>query len=120
MSTGVDNSRRRPNLWSYISSYSSPRRRSVSLPARSNGDPFEKADRHSSSQGGTASILDGYRAAWMAQTPRTRALRTGLILAAVVFVFFLLAPGERHKVEEFVKGGSRVYFLKHFLIKFFL
>jgi hypothetical protein len=49
----------------------------------------------------------------MAQTPRTRAVRTGAIIAFIIFLFFLLAPGERHKVEnaatDFVQSKYRLY-----------
>ena len=102
MSTSID-SRRRPNLWSYISFGSAPRRRSVSLPTKSNDDPFEKSGRHSRVHSyGSSGAIDHLRNAWMAQNTRSRYLRGVGLAAFLVFVFFLLAPGERAKVGNFV------------------
>jgi guanosine-diphosphatase len=106
MSTSVD-SRRRPSLWSYISFGSNPRRRqSVSLPTNHNGDhdPFEKANRHSRSN--HKSTLSAVNAAWMNQTPRAKFFRLGGILIFLAFLFFLLSPGERAKVGQFVESKS--------------
>ena len=107
MSTSVD-ARRRPSLWSYIS-FGTPRRRSVSLPTRNNHhDPFEKADRHrrNGSAHGPVATVENIRDVWMTQSQRSRYLKAGGILAFFVFLFFLLAPGERTNVRELVKGMS--------------
>jgi guanosine-diphosphatase len=102
MSTSVD-SRRRPNLWSYISFGSAPRRRSISLPTKNLNDPYEKADRHFNNyQENPPSIIDDLRAAWMNQSSRNRFLKVGGVVAFFVIVFFLLAPNERARVEGWV------------------
>ena len=104
MSTAVD-AHRRPSLWSYINFNSSPRRRSVSLPTRNTQhDPYEKADRHSGngSANGSVGILENIKDAWMTQSQRSRYLKTGGIVAFLVFFFFLLAPGERDGVRGWV------------------
>ena len=106
MSTSVDN-RRRPNLWSYISFGSTPRRRSISLPTRkgSVSDPYEKADRHSASQS-THSVhaVHSFKDGWMSQSPRSRALKTVGIIVFFVFLFLLLARKEGGRVKDFVDG----------------
>ena len=102
MSTAVDG-RRRPNLWSYISFNSLPRRRSISLPTKSPRDPYEKADRHLDFPEGRGSLAD----AWMNQSSRSRYLRLGGLVAFVVFIIFLLSPGERTRVKQFV--GSKAF-----------
>lgn len=105
MSTAID-ARRRPSIWSYVS-FSQPRRRSVSLPTRNTiDDPFEKAGRHSSNgsaNGSTTGIVDSVKDAWMTQSQRSRYLKTGGILALVVFLLFVLAPG-KGGVRDFVHG----------------
>ena len=92
MSTGVD-TRRRPNLWSYISFSSSPRRRSFSLPTRQ-ADPYEKPGRHlpNGSTHHPGSGIDSMKEAWMAQSPRARYLKTGGIFALILFLFYFFGP----------------------------
>jgi guanosine-diphosphatase len=104
MSTALD-ARRRPSLWSYLSFNSSPRRRSVSLPTRNPfHDPHEKAGRHMGNGSvnahnfGAANLKD----AWMTQSQRSRYLKTGGVAVFLIFLFFLLAPGERTTVRNFV------------------
>ena len=105
MSTSSD-ARRRPGIWSYISFSSSPRRRSITLPKHADSrDPFEKEDRHSngwtSPSAGSFSEPDTY----MTSGQRARYLKYGGILVFVLFILFLMSPGEREGVKDFVKGG---------------
>jgi guanosine-diphosphatase len=101
MSTSID-SRRRAGIWSYIPFGSpSPRRRSVSLPYRANGDacdpfdPFEKPNRHSSSGAGSQSssptLIESLQNAWMTQSQRSRYIKTGGVVAFVLFILFYLS-----------------------------
>ncbi|KAF2138772.1 uncharacterized protein K452DRAFT_255628 [Aplosporella prunicola CBS 121167] len=101
MSSSVD-VQRRPDIWSYFSFSSTPRRRtSLSLPLKSNStfDPFEKSDRHSdrpSTSSTTAtSLMNDYKVGGgnMNQGQRTRYLKAGGIIAFIIIVFFFLAPG---------------------------
>lgn len=105
MSSSVD-VHRRPDIWSYFSFSSAPRRRtSLSLPLKSNStfDPFEKADRHSTrpSRSSTAasSFMNEYKvgggsgSSTMNQGQRTRYLKAGGIIAFILIIFFYLAPG---------------------------
>ena len=112
MSTSVD-SRRRPNLWSYISFGSTPRRRSISLPTKNNDDPFEKTDRHSRGQSyGSVNLVDSIKDAWMTQSSRSRYLKTVGLVAFFVLVFFLLAPGERAKARDLIGSMITLNMLK--------
>ncbi len=109
MSTGVD-ARRRPGLWSYISSYSSPRKRSVSLPKPNNShgrDPYGKINRQRNGGWSTASPdnVENIKESWMTGGQRARLLKTGGILAFVVFLLYLFAPSNTAgEVKELVKG----------------
>lgn len=108
MSTSID-ARHRPSLWSYIS-FSTPRRRSVSLPTRTDPrDPFEKADRHKSNGSANLSIptVDHINGAWMTQSQRSRYLKAGGIVALFVFLFFWLSRNEGANVRELVSGMSK-------------
>ena len=111
MSTAID-ARRRPNLWSYISFSSSPRRRSGSLPTRnSHHDPYEKADRHynNGSINGPTAAVERIQEAWMTQSQRSRYLKAGGIIAFFVFLFFLFSPYERSHVPG-LSGGMRQFY----------
>ncbi|KAL8696643.1 MAG: hypothetical protein Q9224_002689 [Gallowayella concinna] len=109
MSTGVD-ARRRPGLWSYISFASSPRKRSVSLPKPNNNhgrDPYGKEKRQRNSGWGTASsnIVENINESRMTGGQRSRLLKTGGIIAFVVFLLYLFAPSNTTGgVKELVKG----------------
>jgi len=107
MSSGID-VRRRPDIWSYFSFSSPPRRRtsSVSLPKpyHSSSDPFEKPDRHTSGSPTSSGLMNDARRAWMNQGQRARYLKAGGLIALVVLIFFFLASGERAKVGQYVEG----------------
>ncbi|KAI9742113.1 MAG: Guanosine-diphosphatase [Cirrosporium novae-zelandiae] len=100
MSTAID-ARRRPNLWSYIS-FSSPRRRSVSLPTRNANDPFEKADRHHNNSAGPYPP----RSFSMTQGQKSRYIKTGAVVAFVLFLLFLIAPSDRTNVRDYVSSHT--------------
>ncbi len=101
MSTSFD-SRRRTGIWSYIPfGSSSPRRRSVSLPYRADGDlsdpfdPFEKPNRHSSTSSGRHSasptLVESLQNAWMTQSQRSRFFKTGGVLVVILFTLFYVS-----------------------------
>ncbi|KAI4098083.1 MAG: hypothetical protein L6R37_006693 [Teloschistes peruensis] len=114
MSTSVD--ARRPNLWSYISFSSSPRKRSVSLPKPNNNHgqgPYKKASKYRSSGWSTApaDTLENIKDSYMTGGQRSRLLKTGGIIAFVVFLLYLFAPsntadGVRDIVTGHVSTGS--------------
>jgi len=60
-------------------------------------DPYEKPGRYSSSRKDSSTsntgILENLKNAWMAQSPRSRYLKTGGLIFFVVFLFYYLAPG---------------------------
>ena len=101
MSTAVD-ARRRPSLWSYISFSSPPRRRSSSLPTRSNSSPYDKDDRRRNAK------LEYSNEGWMTQSQRSRYLKTGGVLALVLFLFYILAPDHGTGIRDVVKGVYNV------------
>ena len=105
MSTSID-TRRRPNLWSYISFGSAaPRHRASSIPTRSDADPYEKPNRHSHGRTGSTSFGgETYTGGLMAQSPRGRFIRAFGLVAFIACIFLWLAPKERAKVEDFVGG----------------
>lgn len=96
MSTSVNN--RQSDIWSYLPNWSSQPTTTTSLPRRRTSitntniapkpraDPFEKADRHSSSP------MKDYQSAWMNQGQRARYIKTGGILAFVLLLLFYIAP----------------------------
>lgn len=98
MSTAVD-ARRRPSLWSYISFSSSPRRRSISLPTRSNGSAERGDERRRNAK------LDYSSDGRMTQSQRSRYLKTGGILAFILFFLYVIAPSRR-SVGNVVKGAK--------------
>ncbi|THW52967.1 nucleoside phosphatase GDA1/CD39 [Aureobasidium pullulans] len=106
MSKKSDDVKQRPSLWSYISFSSSPRRRtsfsshsrtqSQSIPlASSNYDPFAPTTKSSSMQ---------EKAGWMNQGQRMRYIKTGGIVALVLFVLYYLLPGSTPSVGKFPGG----------------
>ncbi|KAL8719236.1 MAG: hypothetical protein Q9181_008084 [Wetmoreana brouardii] len=111
MSTGFD-ARRRPGIWSYISFSSSPRKRSISLPKPNNNHgrgPYEKANRNRGSGWGTVTsdTVENIKESWMTGGQRSRLLKTGGIIALVVFLLYLFAPSNTADgVKELVKGHS--------------
>ena len=101
MSTSVS-SNQKNGIWSSIPFVGSPRRRSIPLPYNhANGDkksnaawdPFEKTDRHTSSGASQSNhrILEKVQNAWMTQSQRARWLKTGGIVAFVLFVFYYIS-----------------------------
>ncbi|OJD24244.1 hypothetical protein ACJ73_04392 [Blastomyces percursus] len=95
MSTGV-HARARVGIWSYLPFGSNPRRRSVSLPAKSIRDPFEKPGRHSGDPHRSFkkfSFRDTFTIATMTQSQRTRYLKTGGIIAVLLLFLYVLLPG---------------------------
>ena len=100
MSSGGD-ARRRPSLWSYISFGSTPRRRSTSLPTRSNsGRDIHKIDSFTRNSG-----LDYKReGAWMTPGHRSRFWKTGGIIAFIFLVLYFLSGRSSAGVGGFVPG----------------
>ena len=105
MSTAVD-ARRRPNIWSYIS-FGSPRRRSISLP-KPNGHSVENKDdafrRKIWDDGHARNVSGSYRDASMTGGQRSRLLKTGGLIVAVFFLFYLLSSRDSAGVRDLVKG----------------
>ena len=103
MSTAVD-ARRRPNLWSYIS-FGSPRRRSISLPTRSNLGPD-----NSGRDDGTRKNLwgngsaDAYRDATMTGGQRARFLKTGGVAFFVFLILYLVTSRSSNGVRNVADG----------------
>lgn len=117
MSTGFD-SRETSGFWSYVPfSKNSPRRRSVTLPRANTGaassssapwDPFEKADRHSTSgASGQNSLptLDSLRNAWMTQSQRARWFKAGGIVSLLILVLYFFTGGSG--VANVSGGGGK-------------
>ncbi|PGH00092.1 guanosine-diphosphatase [Blastomyces parvus] len=95
MSTGV-HARARVGIWSYLPFGSNPRRRSVSLPAKSIRDPFEKPGRHSGDPHRSFkkfTFRDTFTVAAMTQSQRTRYIKTGGIIAVLLLFLYVLLPG---------------------------
>jgi guanosine-diphosphatase len=118
MSSGVD-SRQKGGFWSYLPFSTSPRRRSVTLPYRAtNGqadsstapwDPFEKADRHSTSgvSQSTFTILERMQTAWITQSQRARWFKTGGMVALILLALYYLT--RESSIQHAAGGGSNVY-----------
>ncbi|KAL9578198.1 MAG: hypothetical protein Q9212_005867 [Teloschistes hypoglaucus] len=110
MSTSVD--ARRPNLWSYISFSSPPRKRSVSIPKPNNNHgqgPYKKASKYRSSGWSTApaDTLENIKESYMTGGQRSRLLKTGGIIAFVVFLLYLFAPSNTADgVRDIVTGHA--------------
>lgn len=101
MSTGID-ARRRPNLWSYISFGSTPRRRSISLLTRNSDgrDTFQRDDFAK-----TIKVdISGEKGAWMTPAQRSRYYKTGGIIAFVFFILYLLSGRDAAHVGDLVPG----------------
>ncbi|OAX78838.1 hypothetical protein ACJ72_06851, partial [Emergomyces africanus] len=95
MSTGV-HARARVGIWSYLPFGSNPKHRSVSLPARSARDPFEKPGRHSGDPlRGSKSFTfrDTFTVSAMTHSQRTRYIKTGGIIAVLLLFLYVLLPG---------------------------
>ena len=111
MSTGLD-LRRRPGLWSYFSFGSTPHRRSVSSPERHELDKQEREDTLTKSSWGgrgRADTLEGYRTqppTSMTGNQRSRCLKTGGIIALVLFLLYLLSSRGGDGVRDIVNGMS--------------
>ena len=109
MSTGVE-ARRRPSLWSYISFSSSARKRSVSLPKPNNNhgrDSYKKSDSYANRSwtSSTTDTVETSKEAWMTGGQRARYIKTGGIIAFVLFVLYLCIPNQSAgSVKEFVKS----------------
>ena len=117
MSSGVE-SRQKDGFWSYFPFSGFTRRRSVTLPRATNGhahtpaapwDPFEKANRHSTSGACQASpnILESLQNAWMTQSQRARWLKTGGIIAFILFILYYLT-GE-NSIPNVASASSNSY-----------
>lgn len=79
------------------------RHTSVSLPAKqAASDPYEKPDRYETSLKGPC-MYEKVKADWMAQSQRQRWIKTGSIIALVVFLFYYLSP----KGVDIYNGGER-------------
>ncbi|KAL8712150.1 MAG: hypothetical protein Q9220_003584 [cf. Caloplaca sp. 1 TL-2023] len=111
MSTGID-ARRRPNIWSYINFASPPRKRSVSLPKPNNNHgrgSYGKLNKPKSSGWNTASsdTVENIKESWMTGGQRARFLKTGGLLAFIVFLLYLFAPSNTADgVKGIVKGHA--------------
>lgn len=71
------------------------RRTSVSLPTKQVAhDPYEKPDRYRRDQHNQepASVFIRMQNAWMSQSQKARYLKTGAIVFAVLFLFYLFSP----------------------------
>lgn len=91
MSSSLDNGQS-SNIWSYLPNLSGKPRRRTSVPnshlrtKSRTDDPFEKADRHSTSH------MNDIKSAWMNQGQRARYIKTGGIVAFVLLLLFYIAP----------------------------
>ncbi|KAL6248589.1 Guanosine-diphosphatase [Rhinocladiella similis] len=106
----------RAGIWSYVPFGSSPRRRSVSsgLPLRhsANGsadntpwDPFEKSGRQTKGSGVSQKFnLESLQQAWMTQSRQARYIKTGGVLALVLFLYLFLSGG-----SSYGSGTSNIY-----------
>lgn len=105
----ASDARRRPNLWSYIS-FGSPRRQSSSLPRPNGQDLQDKEDglRRTLWSNGQSPPSPGHNDAWMTGGQRSRFLKLGGLIAAVVFLFYLFtSKGSVGTVgvQDVVKGN---------------
>ena len=107
MSTAHD-VRRRPGLWSYFSFGSAPHRRTISSPERQESIQQEKETTPKRAWGGRgrADTLEGYRTepAPMAGGRRSRYLKTGGIIALVLFLLYIFSSKENVNVRKIVQG----------------
>ena len=107
MSTAHD-VRRRPGLWSYFSFGSAPHRRTISSPERQESSQQEKENTPKRAWGGRgrADTLEGYRTepAPMTGGRRSRYLKTGGIIALVLFLLYLFSSKENVNVRKIVQG----------------
>lgn len=96
MSSGSD-STTKPGAWSYLN-FSKPRHRTSSLtfPDRPVRDLHEKLDRHSTSglQQKSASMQEKIHAAWMNRSQRSRYVKTGCLIAFVLFFLYYITPSD--------------------------
>lgn len=100
--------RRRPGLWSYFSFGSAPHRRTISSPERQESIQQEKENTPKRAWGGRgrADTLEGYRTepAPMAGGRRSRYLKTGGIIALVLFLLYIFSSKENVNVRKIVQG----------------
>jgi hypothetical protein len=109
MSTALDD-RRRPGLLSYFSFGSTAHRRTISSPDHQELDPLGKKgtpqkDKWSRARAGT---LEGYREPSMTGGQRSRYLKTGGIIALLLFLLYLFGSRNSEGVREIVKGPSGI------------
>jgi guanosine-diphosphatase len=91
MSTGVD-SEQKSGFWNYLGFSSKPRKRSISsISAKALGDPFEKANRYSAKPSLNRFSPES-QPTMMAQSQRSRFIKTGAIITLVLLVLFYLSP----------------------------
>ena len=103
MSTAFD-AHRRPNLWSYLSFNSKPRRRSVSLPKHETLSPGRKEITPPKGSWGRAGNLEGYKEASMTGGQRARMLKTGGVFTFVVLLLYLFTSRDGAGVRDMVQG----------------
>ena len=107
MSTAHD-VRRRPGLWSYFSFGSPPHRRTVSSPERQESGRQEKENTPTRAWGGRgrADTLEGYRTepAPMTGGRRSRYLKTGGVVALLLFLLYLFSSRDNVNVRNIVQG----------------
>ncbi|KAK3937654.1 guanosine-diphosphatase [Diplogelasinospora grovesii] len=84
------------------------RRTSVSLPTKHVAhDPHEKRDRyHGIHNRGETPLLARMQQAWMSQSQRTRYIKTGAIIFAVIFLFYFFSPSGVDLYNGGVSTGS--------------
>lgn len=97
--TATDDSKPR-NLFSFVNFGSSSRRRSISLPMRSDDDSFEKADRYTQ----RSSTDQTLKAMAMNQSSRSRFLKYGGVVAFFLILILFFGRDESARVGEFMGG----------------
>lgn len=123
MSTAHD-VRRRPGLWSYFSFGSTPHRRTISSPERQDSSQEEKENTPKRAWGGRgrADTLEGYRTepAPMTGGRRSRYLKTGGVIALVLFLLYLFSSKENVNVRKIVQGLYKQFLFRATTLLMFL
>ena len=105
---GTDTDCQQPtSVWSYVG-LSKPRRRasSVRFPDRDLSDPHEKSDRHTTSGRPqyAESMQEKVQVAWMNRSQRSRYLKTGCLVAFVLFVLYYISPSSN---TRYIPGAGK-------------
>ncbi|KAG8530450.1 uncharacterized protein KY384_004952 [Bacidia gigantensis] len=102
MSTATE-SRRRPNIWSYIS-FGSQRRRSVSLPKPNGHSQEDKDEALRREIWGDGRSRSTSNVTSMAFGQRSKILRVGVVLAVIFFFYYIVTSNDSAGVRDLVKG----------------